>query len=363
MASTVAQTPLTATDSTFNDAPQLLHPLQRRSWVCNSCHLSFETSQAQRQHMKSSWQYVSLEFRISKMLLIENSVYNLKRRIASLPPISLNVFDERVQPNPDPIETKFTGSSIKPTNEDSNSANECLFCPLSFASYTKDLKDKVEHMSSAHGLFIPNPNLLSDLGSFLGYLSTLIRVWHECLYCGTTRTSTLAIQSHMKDTGHCMLNLEREPELMGFWERRSNMHVNPFKVLTKPDLVLEKGLNLTTGKTTVSRKIHLRSIRATKGREESEVLQTGSDNFGTSGLLQSQNSHQLTPRNERGIQNIKPQQRRDLLFAQKRSQKTEAIAARAKEWSYARRSNDQKHDQAYGKLSWAKGGMHNLLPR
>jgi pre-60S factor REI1 len=64
-----------------------------------------------------------------------------------------------------------------------------------------------------------------------------------------------------------------------------------------------------------------------------------------------------------GLQNMSSQQRNALVVAVKRSQKEEAMARRAKEWTYARKANDQKHDQNYGALAWAKGGMHNLLPR
>lgn len=49
-------------------------------YTCNTCELQFEGSQAQREHMKSEWHR-----------------YNLKRRVANLPPISEEVFNSKVQ--------------------------------------------------------------------------------------------------------------------------------------------------------------------------------------------------------------------------------------------------------------------------
>lgn len=48
-------------------------------YTCNSCGLGFPTSEDQRQHMKTEWHR-----------------YNLKRRVAQLPPITEEVFDAKV---------------------------------------------------------------------------------------------------------------------------------------------------------------------------------------------------------------------------------------------------------------------------
>jgi pre-60S factor REI1 len=65
---------------------------------------------------------------------------------------------------------------------------------------------------------IPDPEMVVDLESFVGYLATEARVLHECLYCAAMKDSTVSIQSHMRDKGHCLLNFDREPELLDFWE-------------------------------------------------------------------------------------------------------------------------------------------------
>ncbi|KAL3233430.1 Cytoplasmic 60S subunit biogenesis factor REH1 [Nakaseomyces bracarensis] len=50
------------------------------SFTCNSCVIQFQTSDSQRYHMKTEWHR-----------------YNLKRRVADLPPISAGMFAEKVQ--------------------------------------------------------------------------------------------------------------------------------------------------------------------------------------------------------------------------------------------------------------------------
>lgn len=213
---------------------------------------------------------------------------------------------------------------------------------------TGELSNSIEHMFTAHGLFIPDQAMLSDPASFIGYLATQVRVWHECLYCGTTRTSTLAIQSHMRDSSHCMLNFEREPELLEFWERRANTESSTSNMVRS---------GTAFGQTVGLKSSHQGRLRARNARL---VLQAGPQLYEAS---THQSCHQLARGDAMGLQNVSPQLRQALVLAEKRSQKDEAMANRAKEWTYARKANKQKHDQAHGPLSWAKGGAHNLLPR
>lgn len=250
--------------------------------------------------------------------------------------------------------------------EESISPNQCLFCNVRFDnSDTDGLNEVVEHMSSFHGLFIPDQDYLLDLASFLGYLATQIRVWHECLYCGITRASTSAVQSHMRDMGHCMLNLEKEPELCEFWDRQSgqrNAFANSGANLTSR---LEKSsrVQLVSGKIVTSKSSGRLKTQATPSTSVRLALPADA---GSSKLPEPPRLHtcrQLARRDEMGLQNMGPQQRNALMKAVKRSQKEEEVARRASEWIYARKANDQKHDQNYGALAWAKGGMHNLLPR
>jgi pre-60S factor REI1 len=90
----------------------------------------------------------------------------------------------------------------------------CLFCSL----VSQDLEANIEHMSSQHGLFIPSPDRISDLESFLDYLGIIVFEYNECLYCGLEKSTVDAVQTHMRDKGHCKLYLSTESELLAFWE-------------------------------------------------------------------------------------------------------------------------------------------------
>jgi pre-60S factor REI1 len=187
-------------------------------------------------------------------------VYNLKRRIASLPSISRIVYDERVvgidsgsesTDEPWPAEKRDTNRHTKtshgkarsrtpkPTDdqdgepasntstlidpehsekasseEDFNSL-QCLFCNAESIS----LDSNLSHMGHDHGFFIPDAEDLFDIESFLGYLFILISQFHECLYCGSIRNSKLATQDHMRGKGHCKIDFENdEHDLIQFYD-------------------------------------------------------------------------------------------------------------------------------------------------
>lgn len=225
------------------------------------------------------------------------------------------------------------------------------------------MRSVVDHMCNKHGLYIPNKHLLLDLASFLGYLATQIRVWKECLYCGITRISASAIQDHMKDRGHCRLNFEKEPELLDFWEHDGAL---PGETASKLESAFHNRPRLASGKTaTLKRCLQTpnQTRRARHPHDMHVVKPAEPGKMRYSGLRDHPKCQQLGRRSEQGIQNLSPQKRNMLLVAYKRSQKAKADATQAKEWTSGRKGNSQKYDQAYGPLSWAKGGLHNLLPR
>ncbi|KAH3900564.1 Rei1p SCDLUD_003555 [Saccharomycodes ludwigii] len=71
------------------------------SYTCNSCLLQFSTSLDQREHMKGDWHR-----------------YNLKRRVASLPPITEHVFNEKVQKLTTKNEDETVNSTKKLTKKE-----------------------------------------------------------------------------------------------------------------------------------------------------------------------------------------------------------------------------------------------------
>jgi len=90
----------------------------------------------------------------------------------------------------------------------------CLFWPI----VSSDMQDSLFHMHKVHGLFIPNPEHLIDMESFLSYLFTIISEFQESLYCSITKRTVEGIQRHMKDKGHCKINLDEGSEWRLFYE-------------------------------------------------------------------------------------------------------------------------------------------------
>lgn len=96
--------------------------------------------------------------------------------------------------------------------------SQCLFCDRSSSDWDQNL----EHMSRIHGLHIVTSNLLVDIGSLLAYFNLVISSYHECLYCGTQRSTTQAVQQHMIAKGHCKYDLTaKDAEYRDFYDLSS----------------------------------------------------------------------------------------------------------------------------------------------
>ena len=348
------------------------------NYLCTSCHISFQDGQGQRIHMKEPWH-----------------VYNIKRRVASLPPISLDTFDTKIEKTIDISEASTSirsGTSKTSSSDEEISDNEgsqspspfqCLFCSQGFTSSDGGFATNLSHMRTAHAMSIPDPTSIIDMQSFVAYLATEVRVWHECLYCGAAKASTRSIQSHMRDKGHCLLNLDREPELLDFWESRPRSVVEDkdgddsaaaalLEHERSTDLSVTTEIRLADGRVIASRyAAPLATNRASRKRNLAAstmraLPQPGSEDAESSppavGPQQLASGRQLARREEMSILGVSVQQRQALVLAEKKAQRSEAVARRAREWVYARAANSQKFDQVDNQMKWGKQN-HKLLPR
>ena len=347
---------------------------------------------------------------ISSRTNIRNSVYNIKRRMASLPPIDHSTyttqlskpaitkspaasegddFEDRRKPYRSPGRAR---SKAKPGYEDHRTSDNsdtsdtedpisdqdpisptlCLFCTHD----SPTLETNLNHMSTTHSFTLPNPDRIVDIDTFLSYLGTEIYLWHECLYCGAIKDTVKSIQSHMRDKNHCILNFEREPELWGFWEGgeggseeegegEGDMGVR----ISNTEIRLKDGKVISSRHTPSSKKTSRKRIAVDESTTSPlKSLTAGdekSDNEHPSPppLPQSRPSNrQLALRSEMGIAGLAPQQRQALVLAEKKAQRSEAMARRAREWVYARGGNKQEFDQVDTTGKWGKQN-HKLLPR
>ena len=243
---------------------------------CTKCLATFDSSEAKRSHMRGDWQSVLYTSNMTSRTTDKHSVYNLKRHIASLPPIPLTVFQTQVlasdsgsdekeklssfqrsctacehhytnrkawqahlksrnhaqktaEKDPkysslsdeSPLSTSslHTDEEMQSTDEEADeesfSPTQCLFCIVESATMDSNLT----HMLHAHSFFIPNTEFLIDMESLLSYLFAVVSVFHECLSCGSSKTTKFGVQDHMRRKGHCKVDFEDdEHDLNQFYD-------------------------------------------------------------------------------------------------------------------------------------------------
>jgi pre-60S factor REI1 len=219
------------------------------SFTCISCHVAFKEAAVQREHYKTDWHR-----------------YNLKRKVADLPPVTAEAFQERVleqraqtakqealhtfttycqccrkkfgsqksyenhlqskkhQDNvllkpAKPVEEVRIADSDEEMDEVSSEewedeeepipSTSCFFCK----HHSESIEDNCKHMSEGHSFFIPDLEYVSDLEGLLAYIGERIGQGHICLWCGHLGRqfpSTEAVQKHMVDKGHCKMYHEGE---------------------------------------------------------------------------------------------------------------------------------------------------------
>jgi pre-60S factor REI1 len=305
-------------------------------------------------------------------------IYNLKRRVAELPLLSWEVFEMQVQPTVAQDTTLLNNSDVAEDElmelpyEDvvEIDLNTCLFCDYTLAGdHAQDamLEHLVEHMLRTHSLFIPDQDHLTHLASFLQYLKLIVEEYHECLYCGTSRQSRKAIQQHMSEKGHCLLNLEREPELLEFWEMSEDekgMHggeqtASLERQLSRVELRRLRSGRIATSKPAavaeakkqraVRREAASKALTATRARPDSR--QNFVDDAETTAVAcTGSNERQLSRMTEQGMLGVTLQQRQALMTTEKKIQRSEQVHQKAEEWAKERFANKQKYYRAAGPM-------------
>lgn len=98
--------------------------------------------------------------------------------------------------------------------------NSCLFCNYESPSVPLN----AQHMEKFHGMFIPEKQYLVDLDGLVQQLQSKVGEGHACLFCDKAKASVYAVQTHMRDTGHCKIPYSTEDEQLDigdFYDFRS----------------------------------------------------------------------------------------------------------------------------------------------
>jgi pre-60S factor REI1 len=243
---------------------------------------------------------------------------------------------------------------------------ECLFC-----NQVSDggVAGNMQHMYNQHGLFIPEPQSLADMTTFILYLGTVVGHFQECLYCGLVKSTVQGVQQHMVDKGHCMLNFDRESELLEFWqlsedeaedaedtsgeaggadEHRPSSHGGA----EQPQRLSATELRLPSGAVVGARGERSRPQqsrrRSPMAGAEATLARPRSRGGGTADARpESSNAatdrRLVTARGEMGLVGLSNQQRKALAVVEKKMQKQERVARAAHMWAREKVANRQKY--------------------
>ncbi|KAF2652741.1 hypothetical protein K491DRAFT_604281 [Lophiostoma macrostomum CBS 122681] len=318
---------------------------------CNTCSLNFTTSELQRTHMRQSWH-----------------IHNLRRRVAELPAVSEEEYDTKVKDqgnmhSPEKNDDKkrdqiasydaetisdavvASSSGAKAEISEEILATQCLFCNLD----SPTLNANIDHMSCTHSLFIPWPEHLSDIESFLGYLAVTIFEYKECLYCGLKKGTVDGVQTHMRDKGHCMIKMDANSELLDFWELSDSDEDDQKEELggKKPAAIKlsETEMRLPSGAVISSRsdttqlrarpaleQSRTRSLQHRIRRDDKRTITAGDDQDAADddhSRPSRSHDHRVAVRGEMGLIGVPEGQMRALQITEKKMKRREAVAKAA----------------------------------
>jgi pre-60S factor REI1 len=211
----------------------------------------------------------------------------------------------------------------------------CLFCNVN----SQTLDANMEHMASSHGLSIPSTDQISDIESFLSYLAVIVYKYNECLYCGVEKGSVDAVQTHMRDKGHCKIDPAELTDFLDTEEEKTEVEEGATVKLSQTEMRLPSGLHITSSRHTDTT-LHRPLRRSTNSRlrnridrstSPSSALTTYQTSAPTSLVLTPHtktdpHSRQLATRHTMGLAGISTQTLRTLQLVDKKAKTVESVA-------------------------------------
>ncbi|KAG0331878.1 hypothetical protein BG004_001474 [Podila humilis] len=195
---------------------------------CKTCRKAYSTENAYQNHLASK-KHKEMEAKLKAnprpvkkttvvSPVVEKPTENDVESITSKTAVDLTITDETTQEELEEIMDKKIETAIRLENTD------CLFCTEKSATF----ENNVEHMTKAHGFFIPDIEYLVDVEGLIKYLGEKVSVGNICLYCngkGRQIKSLEAVRKHMVDKGHCKIPYDTESDMMeivDFYDFRSS---------------------------------------------------------------------------------------------------------------------------------------------
>jgi pre-60S factor REI1 len=320
----------------------------------------------------------------------ENSVYNLKRKIAALPPISFKVFDTQVLASESGSEDERWEAHAKAKNhvmrsdeleslapEDFASLSplssneeeyfdpaQCLFCNLDSPS----MQDNLKHMSEVHTFIIPSADHLTDVSSLLHYLHILVYVFHECLFCHKERNTKAGAQDHMRGKGHCKLDLDdEESELWEFYDFGSEGREKGDVEIRDGVVKIEDSLRLPSGKVLGHRtqprssQRHPSTRRRSKSPQQHLLTESGDEAEISTDTTESKDQRVVLRKGaEMSLAGISGLQQRALMVMERQREGLQARVRNEYQGSLERGANRQKRFRVKH-MGKKRGGLEKRL--
>ncbi|KAF5988661.1 hypothetical protein FBULB1_1394 [Fusarium bulbicola] len=222
--------------------------------TCSLCDVSFDNSLEHRVHAKSEAHVQALRNRAAASGLIEQSTEDSDT-------VSQTSNDtEELSSGDDETEDETSSSAIPEFDP-----TKCIICTHSDENFDQTLL----HMETAHGLRIPfRDHLIVDLETVIWYLYFLVATYRECIYCGTRRRTVEGIQQHMRDKGHCRVELT--DEMQEFYDLEGLKAHGRENVVS----VDNESLRLSSGKILSHRDAPATKPRRTSPQEDTEEKRT-----------------------------------------------------------------------------------------
>lgn len=304
------------------------------AFECSTCQKVYDNSKTYQNHLKSRDHLQKLSDANSeddRTDTAEDDVQHLASVASQMEHLKLRDTDGSDSGSESDIVSDDGDSAEDEDEEDDYPEFEegsCLFCSTS----SETLQVSITHMQKAHGLFIPNLDMLTDPHSFFAYLHTLVTKFHECLGCGRVLASPEAARDHMKGKGHCSVKVESE-EWKEFWE----VVDEDGKGKDREKLVAGREKFQLPG----GRSIRRRAVRQTRHPRraitDSANVETEREN------TNKERSVAVSNRREMGIVGLSDVQKRSLRAAEKKMIKVEMRARNQFQAAREKVGNKQKH--------------------
>ncbi|KAF4477159.1 TRI15- transcription factor [Fusarium agapanthi] len=274
---------------------------------CSLCGVSFDNSLEHRVHAKSEAHVQALRNRAAASGLIEQSTEDCDT--------FLHTSNDAEELSSSDDETGVdTSSSVIPEFD----PTKCIICTHSDESFDHTLL----HMETAHGLRIQfRDHLIVDLETVIWYLYFLVATYRECIYCGTRRRTVEGIQQHMRDKGHCRVELT--DEMQEFYDLEGlKAHGRE-----TPVSVDNESLRLSSGKILSHRDAPVTKPRRTSPQEDNEEKRAPLPSHATSDALTARDKKdaalasqlaQLSVKDQQSLIHLTSSEQRSFLLQRKR---------------------------------------------